>query len=354
MKKTLEDELMSLAHRILHLRGREDLEQMKKLTGELYEKLSILSFAEKHFSGVQPTIGLHDVAETLSKLKNETIETKHEPTLKKEEKKEESSTATSTEQKSEKVPDQEINSSIAISAEAEKEVDSTTLTDEDVSESKKDVKERSKTSNEDIDLPAEAEQKLDYLTSTDKDLPSSVPTSEDFENSVEAEDDSEIDLREISVHFDDLPQFEPISLQKTEPQPEEEIFPESPDPEPKKQTEESSIPEPSNQAPSLVDLFPTSPKAKNRNESTSQRRSLNERLNVGLSFGLNDRLAFINNLFNGNAEDFNRVISQLNSFEHYSDAQDFIEDQVKPDYDWEDKITYEERFLQALEQRMEE
>src|SRR5699024_8617300 len=85
--------------------------------------------------------------------------------------------------------------------------------------------------------------------------------AENMEKPVKTEDSSEIDLNEISVHFDDLPQFEPVSLKKTKPQPEEENFPES------SESKQQSQPEqPSDQASSLMDLFPTSSKVKNRNQ----------------------------------------------------------------------------------------
>lgn len=349
MKKTLEDELMSLAHRILHLRGREDLEQMKELTGELYEKLSVLSFAEKHFSGMQPTIGLRDVEEALSETKEESAEPKEEKIVA-----ETTTSKTSTAPKAAEISEEETKSEQEpeTSVEIEEQEDIPTSPEEEVYASKPDLE---KPSSEAIDEPTETEQEEDTFVSTEEDNSlSHLELEETEEESPEDTDDSEIDLREISVHFDDLPQFEPISLDKTEPQPqdEEEIFPEFPDPKPKQENQpEEKL---STQAPSLEDLFPTAPKAKNRNESTGHKRSLNERLKVGLSFGLNDRLAFINNLFDGSSADFNRVVSQLNSFENYSEAQNFIEDQIKPDYNWEDKADYEERFLEALEQRMEE
>ncbi|QKX04594.1 hypothetical protein HN014_06600 [Aquimarina sp. TRL1] len=57
MKKKLEAELISIAHRVLQLKGKSDLIQLQEEARQLYEKLTILSFAEHHFSGPQPTIG---------------------------------------------------------------------------------------------------------------------------------------------------------------------------------------------------------------------------------------------------------------------------------------------------------
>jgi hypothetical protein len=57
MKKKLESELMSIAHRILKLKGKEDVIKLHAETSLLYEKLSVLKFAQENFEGDKPTIG---------------------------------------------------------------------------------------------------------------------------------------------------------------------------------------------------------------------------------------------------------------------------------------------------------
>jgi len=57
MKKKLEAELISIAHRILKLKNRADIDQLQQETLKLYEKLSVLKFVEDHFGGNEPTIG---------------------------------------------------------------------------------------------------------------------------------------------------------------------------------------------------------------------------------------------------------------------------------------------------------
>ena len=59
MKKKLESELVSIAHRILKLKGREDIYKMHEEVAELYEKLTVLKFAQENFEDQMPTIG-HD------------------------------------------------------------------------------------------------------------------------------------------------------------------------------------------------------------------------------------------------------------------------------------------------------
>ena len=84
------------------------------------------------------------------------------------------------------------------------------------------------------------------------------------------------------------------------------------------------------------------------------KKSLNDQLsNKSLKFGLNDRIAFIKHLFNGSAEDFQRVVSQLNTFETMGEVEDFINHLVKPEYGWSDKEEFEERFMNIINARFE-
>lgn len=84
-------------------------------------------------------------------------------------------------------------------------------------------------------------------------------------------------------------------------------------------------------------------------ESTAA-KNLNDILGKGIQIGLNDRLAFINNLFDQSEEDYQRVISQVQTLSSWEEAQNFIEQMIKPDYDfWEGKEEFEVRFLKCLE-----
>ncbi|WP_405209072.1 hypothetical protein [Aquimarina sp. LLG6339-5] len=93
MKKKLEAELISIAHRILQLKDRSTLPQLQAEARQLYEKLSVLNFAESHFAGIQPTIGsikealeVTDTSDTQTDIKpkpivslDQEIETKEVP-----------------------------------------------------------------------------------------------------------------------------------------------------------------------------------------------------------------------------------------------------------------------------------
>jgi len=83
-----------------------------------------------------------------------------------------------------------------------------------------------------------------------------------------------------------------------------------------------------------------------------KQKSLNDSLfSQNIQVGLNDRIAFVKHLFDGSQEDFNRVLSQLNSFKTQNEAMYFIEDFVKPDYNWEGKQEYEERLMNLIDRK---
>jgi hypothetical protein len=90
-------------------------------------------------------------------------------------------------------------------------------------------------------------------------------------------------------------------------------------------------------------------------QSEPKKQSLHTRLaSKSLSFGLNDRIAFVKHLFDGNAEDFNRVVNQLNTFESWNEIEEFLSNMVKPDYNnWAGKEEYEARFVSIVQSRFE-
>jgi len=80
-------------------------------------------------------------------------------------------------------------------------------------------------------------------------------------------------------------------------------------------------------------------------------KSLNDTLAINIQIGLNDRIAFVKNLFDGSQEDFNRVLSQLNTYTSEKEAKKFIKKMVKPDYDWSEQAELEARFLEIIERK---
>ena len=89
-------------------------------------------------------------------------------------------------------------------------------------------------------------------------------------------------------------------------------------------------------------------------QSQPAQKSLHSKLaSKNLSFGLNDRIAYVKHLFEGSTEDFNRVVSQLSTFEDWAETETFIDEMVKPDFDWSGKEEYEARFLNQIKARFE-
>jgi len=93
------------------------------------------------------------------------------------------------------------------------------------------------------------------------------------------------------------------------------------------------------------------PRASDLVEAAS--KSLNDTLTAkNITVGLNDRLAFVKHLFNESTEDFNRILSQLNTMESQSRSVEFIEKMVKPEYgNWKGKEEYEARFMALIDRR---
>ncbi len=95
------------------------------------------------------------------------------------------------------------------------------------------------------------------------------------------------------------------------------------------------------------------PEIKNGYNEDVKLKSLNDKLTKKeISVGLNDRLAFVKYLFNDSMEDFNRIISQLNTIDTEERSIAFIKNMVKPDYkNWAGKEEYEMRFMALIERR---
>lgn len=80
----------------------------------------------------------------------------------------------------------------------------------------------------------------------------------------------------------------------------------------------------------------------------AQPKSLNDKLYANIQIGLNDRIAFVKHLFEGDQENYNRVISQLNTFKTAREAKKFINKMVKPDYNWAAHEDLEHRFMEII------
>ncbi|MFY7671129.1 hypothetical protein ACOSP6_08555 [Tenacibaculum sp. MEBiC06402] len=125
---------------------------------------------------------------------------------------------------------------------------------------------------------------------------------------------------------------------------EEEVLPEAPD---VKKIEDHAAPTLEDE---LQDTLPVDVMA-DLFQKVEPQKTINDVLQNTIKIDLNDRIAFVNHLFNGDQADFNRVVSQLNTFKTEKEAKSFIIKMVKPDYDWSDKEEYETRLMEIIERR---
>lgn len=238
MKKKLESELISIAHRILKLTGKEDIHKMHAEVAQLYEKLTVLKFAQDNFEEEIPSI--NSDASFFNML------------------------------------DQAFNNKVSDNIEIEDKV---------------------YINLDDSEHEAIMEPAIEKIKNMVQHMPNEEDAVADFlKNLIPKEETVKNDFEEITADFKETPVFEP--------------------------------------------------KTKN-----TEKISLNDKLKTGdLQIGLNDKLAFIKHLFAGNNEDYERVLSQINTLNSFAEAKDVIENLIKPEYqNWKDKEDFELRFMEIIE-----
>ena len=308
MKKKLEADLMSIAHRVLQMKNKSDINQLCIETQKLYEKLSVLRFVEEHFGGAKPTIGQAEIVEKMKQFFEENHLLEIKP-LK-----------IQNEIVEEEINNQEIVEEDIIVDEVEDVVEEE-IEEEEISEVTEEVAETDFQEDEvNIDEPTELDEPNDV---------SFLPAFElDIENEIEEPKKPEA----IQISFEDFlgGDYSETLFIKAE------------------QIDEA-------QSPITFDI-PTTDDFQEE-ESISEKIetksvSLNEKLSKGINIDLNDRIAFVKHLFGNSDEDYNRVLNQLITYDNFDEAQNFIDDMVKPDYNsWEGKEDYSQRFIEIIEKK---
>ncbi|WP_163398355.1 hypothetical protein [Flavobacterium fluviatile] len=337
MKKKLEADLISIAHRILKLKNKSDINQLYLETQKLYEKLSVLKFVDENFDDIKPTIGYSEIESQL-----ETIFEKEAPLPA-----EIKNVETLPTVVDEPLIEEEVIAETQVIEETPIEV---------VAEVPEVITKKKETI---VDIPVEVVEEIAAKTEE--------PVSETIKETEPAE---EFSFKTVS-DLKPIPDFKPaFELEK------EEIKTEEPKVETPIKPEAVSI--------SFADILGvnyadaqfvkiddikdvTSPPSATLNEFQEKQTPvqatiaepvkpktvpLNEKLAKGFHIDLNDRIAFTKNLFGNSTEDYSRVLNQLLTFDSFSEAKEFIETMVKPDYnDWEGKEDYAERFLGIIEKK---
>lgn len=318
MKKKLEQELISIAHRVLKLTGKEDLPQLYVESKNLYEKIAILHFYENHYQSLAEEIPAEKLAEKLESFTNAPAESLVAQPL----------VEVDTKEKiiSEEIP------------EKEEVIEEPVVAEESVAE---DVEETLEIFNEEEEMvEAAIEEVIAEETSeiiseeATEEILAEEETLEETHTLFEPIADEVIEEAKPTLHEIIGEGFQDLEFIKVETKKEETL------------TTTEIISENQEIVKEVVSVVTESIQQKVAKPAAS----LNDVLNKGITFGLNDRIAFVKHLFAGSNEDFNRVVSQLNTFETHEEALQFIEDLVKPDYDqWAGKEEYAQRFLQIVE-----
>jgi hypothetical protein len=376
MKKRLEADLISIAHRILKIKNKSDINQLHLETQKLYEKLSVLRFVEEHYGEVKPTIGIANIEKEIEEFyDNDTdlpIETVIEITesnpvqeaaIEKEvvvtNADEEIVAAESTEEENNDI--EEINEEKATVAEAfeaditEQQIDPVeTLEQNSFSE---DIEEE----NEDLEkiFEDDTDEEIDAVELSNEDSLIAEEEVEDIENKVEIpEEDTNTDKFKTSFEFSDEPKIATIAKPEAVQISFEDLlggnyndtlFVKVDDVE---STPASLVFDVVKEEDPIVDTNTNNQTKTKTEEKEAKIVSLNDKLSKGIDIDLNDRIAFVKHLFGNNSEDYNRVLNQLITFDNFYETRNFIEEMVKPDYDnWEGKEDYADRFMEIIEKK---
>jgi hypothetical protein len=297
MKKRLEADLVSIAHRILQLKNKSDVNVLFLETQKLYEKLAILKFVEENLGDVKPTIGQAAIEEEIEKAFD--------------------------------LP--EIKTEVT----ATEEVFKTDENTEDINS------ETTATVDKILDSIAPEESIIEALTSETESLeeeqknpasfvPNFEETTTPTENTTTKVEEVTAKKEVVQISFEELlggnyseAQF--VKVDSTE-------------------TTKTNTTTAFDLAFDKVETL--------TEEKENKAKSLNDKLAKGISIDLNDRIGFVKHLFGNSNEDYNRVLSQLNSFNNFYETKTFIDEMVKPDYNnWEGKDDYANRFMEIVEKK---
>jgi hypothetical protein len=313
MKKRLEAELISIAHRVLKLKNKSEIDQLYHETQKLYEALAVLKFYGDNYEQLKSDVVIEDLEEKVVAF----VETK---------------TPIET-------PIKEVEETIVAETEA--------IEEPQVEEEPIVVAMEESTDEEELVVEEEIEEE---------------PTALEEETEEEIEEEpiivGEITFEEDEIEEEEEPitelksdlDFEPIFELAAE-SPIEDVIVEKVE-EKKQEAQQISFEdllgenysEPIFVKPNDI-VVPDSLK----NVIDEKPLSLNDQHLKVINIGLNDKMAFVKNLFGDSNEDYNRVLSQLNTFSTFEEAKDFIDEIIKPDYNnWEGVDDYSERFIEIV------
>ena len=294
MHKKLASDLTSLAHSILQMKNKEDVFELKQKAYEVYEKLSVLAYVEEYINNTPNPLKskeelLHDIVLAEEKQKEEVLAN---------------------------------NLSVKETVVNDIKEEITEVVEEEVKEAVQELN---------VEEPLEKGRVVHHL---EEDLQEQLEQEADeiADNIIEAIEEETIIEDIIEQPFDELEELlhgdsdvkndvKDVGERKT-PTLEDEL----------QDTISVDV---------MTDLF----------TKAEPKKTVNDYFQKSIQIDLNDRIAFVKHLFDGDQNDFNRVISQLNTFKTEKEAKKFISKMIKPDYDWSAKEEYENRLLEIIERR---
>lgn len=303
MQQKLETELMSLAHSILKMKKGDDVKILTEKAKNVYERLAVLSFIERYYLETPQN----------TKSKQELIE----------------------EAFGENATENNSLNKIATTAIVSEDIEETNTVTEDL---------------KDVDTLNDKPLIDDSIINQEKDIEELANAFEPIhkiEESIETKIDTETQAEENEIFAE--PVFNSVEntadiatdVEENESSINKELT--------ENQTDlQSSLEKEFGTTISLeetTDLFENAQRVtpkKTLNDIVMQQKSL--------QIDLNDRIAFVKHLFDNSHEDFNRVISQLNTMETEKEAISFIK-MIKKEYNWDGKEVYQERLLLIVERK---
>ena len=98
-------------------------------------------------------------------------------------------------------------------------------------------------------------------------------------------------------------------------------------------------------------LFEKKKTSPHKNENQIQTK-LNDRFAKILKVDVNDRLAFIQKLFDNKSEEYEKVMRKISVIDDWNSTYNFIQNKVKPEYNsWNDNLLVEKRFFNFLKKQ---
>lgn len=350
MKEALEHDLITLATEILANEGEWNLAQLNKQAHKITEKITILTFVEKYYQ----TLGASEdrMYRTMRKVSDFIDDNRQEDLFDIEVEASEVQPITAPKTAAKETPKEEPATFVAMEpapiakeekpAPAEKPVAKRILQEEQYSEPNWALPvNRSKT--EEVAVPVEKVEEVRKVEVVEKPKPKETPAVA-FEIEQPSIEQPSIEQPEI-----EKPEIDESKLSKSAIKQLADFIQ-----QPEYTDEERIL----KQTPSLEEFISQSKHTvfdkKDADEEVKPAQSLNDKFGKTAQIGLNDKLAFVQKLFFGSESEYNKVVKHIADLHSMQDAVIYIEQEVKPTYNyWKGKEEYEQRFLDLTLKRFE-